>query len=72
VVIDGKRVPCPETLDCVKRFFDKDATIFRSTGKRKYLMPLDKAMKKKIESLRKPYPKTDDDWKKIDRRQFSK
>lgn len=72
VIIDGKRVPCPETLDCVRRFFDKDATIFRSTGKRKYLMPMDKMMKKKIESLRKSYPKTDEGWTKIDRNSYKK
>lgn len=72
VVIDGKRVPCPETLEMVQRFFDPDATVFRSTGKRKYLMPMDKKMRKQIEALAKPYPKKDEDWSKIDRKLFQK
>lgn len=29
-------------------------------------------MKKQIEPLRKPYPKTDENWHKIDRTQFKK
>lgn len=72
VTIDGKRVHCPSTLPMVQRFFDKNATTFRSTGKRKYLMPMDKAMRKKILPLAKPYPKKDDNWQKIDRTQFKK
>lgn len=66
VVIDGKKKNCPESLEMVKRFFDPEATVFRSDGKRKYLMPLDKAMRKQILPLSKPYPKNDD-WVKIDR-----
>lgn len=66
VIINGKKIHCPSTLDAVQRFFDPEATVFRSAGKRKYLMPLDKAMRKQILPLSKPYPKNDD-WVKIDR-----
>ena len=70
VVIDGKKVHCPQTIDAVRKYIDPNAEIFRTKGKRKYLFPLDKAMKKQIEPLRKPYPKTDENWHKIDRSQF--
>lgn len=66
VIINGKKVHCPSSLEAVQRFFDPEATVFRSAGKRKYLMPLDKAMRKQILPLSKPYPKNDD-WVKIDR-----
>lgn len=72
VLLDGKMRPCPESLEMVKRFFDSKATVFISTGKRKYLMPMDKAMRKQVEPLRKPYPKNDDNWQKVDRNQFKK
>lgn len=70
VVINGKKVHCPSTLDAVRKFFDAEATTFRSEGKRKYLMPMDKKMRKQIEHLRQPYPKNDENWVKIDRKQF--
>lgn len=72
VTIDGKRMHCPSTLEMVRRFFDPNAVTFRSAGKRKYLMPMDKAMRKKIIHLAKPYPKKDDNWQKIDRSKFKK
>ena len=72
VTINGKKVHCPSSLDAVRRFFDKDATVFRSEGKRKYLMPLDKEMRKQIAPLAKPYPKEKPDWQKIDRATFTK
>ena len=34
-----------------------ECLIVRTKGKHRYLMPLDKEMKRKIESLRQPYPK---------------
>ena len=71
VVINGKKVHCPQTLEMVRRFFDPNATEFITKGKRKYLMPLDKNMKKQIIPLSQPYPKNDD-WVKIDRSQFKK
>jgi len=70
VNIDGKRIKCPQTLEAVRRFFDKDAQEVHSLGKRKYLMPLDKKIRKQIEPLRQPYPKKDEDWHKIDRTTF--
>ena len=69
VVIDGKKMPCPQTLEMVRRFLDPNAQEFRTSGKRKYLMPLDKKMKKQIAPLAKPYPKNED-WVKIDRAKF--
>lgn len=72
VVIDGKRVHCPQTIDAVRRFIDPNATEFKTDGKRKYLMPMDKAMRRQIAPLAKPYPKTDGNWRKIDRKMFEK
>lgn len=69
VVIDGKKVHCPQTLEGVQKYLDPEASIFRTKGKRKYLMPMDKAMRKQIKSLAQPYPKNDD-WVKIDRARF--
>ncbi len=69
VTIGGKRVHCPSTLPAVRKFFDANATVFRSEGKRKYLMPMDKKMRKQIEPLAKPYPKNEE-WVKIDRNSF--
>lgn len=70
VNMDGKRMHCPSTLPAVRRFFDPEATVFRSAGKRKYLMPMDKAMRKQILHLSQPYPKKDEEWQKIDRKIF--
>ena len=67
---NGKRMHCPQTLEYVRKYIDKDAEVFHTKGKRKYLMPMDKKMRKQIEPLRKPYPKNDADWKKVDRSQF--
>lgn len=60
----------PASLENVRKVYGQDTQLFFSDGKRKYLFPLDKAMKKQIEPLRKPYPKTDENWHKIDRSQF--
>lgn len=69
VVIDGKKMPCPQTLEMVRRFLDPNAEAFHTAGKRKYLMPMDKAMRKQILPLSKPYPKNEE-WVKIDRSIF--
>ena len=71
VTIDGKKVHCPSTLPMVQRFFDPNATVFHSAGKRKYLMPMDKKMKKQIMPLAQPYPKIEQGWEKIDRNTFN-
>lgn len=39
---------------------DKNASEFITKGKYKYLYPIDKKMKKRVELLRVPYPKRDD------------
>lgn len=59
-------------FDYVRRHVDADVKLFRSAGKYKYLMPLDKEMKKQIQPLAKPYPKSNADWQKLDRNQFKK
>lgn len=69
VWMDGKRVHCPQTIEAVKRFLDPNAKIYRTQGKRKYLMPMDKQMRKQIQHLAQPYPKNDG-WVKIDRSKF--
>lgn len=56
----------------LRKYYDDNAQAYVTQGKRKYLMPMDKRMRKKIEPLRKPYPKTDEKWHKIDRAQFEK
>lgn len=86
-VVNGKRVHGRIISDWVKRrgglqgltrqqfihkYYDKNATPYITQGKRKYLMPLDKTTRKRIEPLAKPYPKTDADWHKIDRNIFKK
>lgn len=55
----------------LKKYYDRNATPYVTKGKRKYLMPMDKKIKKQVEALRKPYPKNDE-WQKIDRTQFEK
>lgn len=57
----------------LKKYYDPEAKAYITKGKRKYLMPLDKKMRKFIEPMKQPYPKnSEDDWHKIDRSQFKK
>lgn len=64
-IINGKKVHPKsihsmgyrQTLESVKKNIDKNATIFFTKGKHKYLMPLNKEIRKVVEPLRKPYPK---------------
>lgn len=74
MVNDGKghKIHCPQTIEAVRKYLDPKATEFFSEGKRKYLMPMDKKMRKQIMPLAKPYPKKDEDWQKIDRNIFKK
>jgi hypothetical protein len=46
-----------QTIDAVKKHLDPNATIFKTKGKHRYLMPLDAEMKEKVLPLAKPYPK---------------
>lgn len=48
-----------QSLDEVKKHLDPNATLFYTSGKHRYLMPLDEDMKKRIIPLAKPYPKRD-------------
>ena len=57
-------------LQFLQKYYDSNAKPYITKGKRKYLMPMDKAMRRQIESLRRPYTKDDTDWHKIDRSQF--
>lgn len=72
IVENGKKINCPQTLEYVRKYFDPNAKLFITKGKRKYLMPLDKRLKKQIQALAQPYPKESADWQKIDRSQFKK
>ena len=65
----GQWIHCPQTLEMVRKYFDPGATECITQGKRKYLMPMDKQMRRKILPLAKPYPKNED-WVKIDRNKF--
>lgn len=55
-----------------RRYYDPNAYQYTTKGKRKYLMPLDKQIRKTIEPMRRPYPKDDVNWTKIDRTRFKK
>lgn len=59
----------PLSIESVRKYADRNATEFITKGKRKYLMPLDKQMRRKILPLAKPYPKSKG-WVKIDRKKF--
>lgn len=65
-----KKYHVPLNLENVRKYIDPNAKVLKTSGKRKYLYPLDKKMRKQIEPLAKPYPKTDENWHKIDRSQF--
>lgn len=86
-ILNGKRTHGRTISDWIKRrgglkgltreqwlqkYIDPHAVAYITQGKRKYLMPMDKAMRKQVEPLRKPYPKNDDNWQKVDRSQFKK
>ena len=46
-----------QNIESVRKHLDPNATIFYTKGKHRYLMPLDKKIKKQILPLFKPYPK---------------
>jgi hypothetical protein len=46
-----------QTIEAVKKHLDPNATIFKTKGKHRYLMPLDNETRKSIMPLAKPYPK---------------
>lgn len=82
-IIDGKKIHEKTVRDLVlKRGLDgsienikkvygtQKVEKFFTKGKRKYLMPLDKKMRKQVLPLAQPYPKESADWVKIDRNQF--
>jgi hypothetical protein len=65
--VNGERIP-PRTLhnrfgkggqslDWLKSNIDRNARRVETPPKHRYLMPLDDAMRKQIEPLRRPYPK---------------
>ena len=45
------------SIKTIREKIDKNAKAVRTMAKHKYVMPLDDEMRKKIEPLRKPYPK---------------
>ena len=64
-IINGKKVHpksvyskgVKHSIDEVRKHLDPNATVFKTKGKHRYLMPLDKNMRSDIISLSKPYPK---------------
>lgn len=64
-IINGKKthrksigsIGVKQSIEEVRRCLDPNAKVFRTKGKHKYLMPLDKKMRDKIAPLAKPYPK---------------
>jgi hypothetical protein len=46
-----------QNIESVRKHLDPNATVFITSGKHRYLMPLEKKTRKKIECLAKPYPK---------------
>lgn len=58
-------------LQFIRVHFDPNAKPYITNGKRKYLMPMDKKMRKQLIQLAQPYPKDDANWAKIDRNKFN-
>ena len=56
----------------LKKYYDANAVAYITRGKRKYLFPFDKKIRKRVQGMAKPYPKKDADWAKIDRNIFKK
>ena len=86
-IVNGKRIHGRNISDWVRshgglkgltrkefihKYYDPNAIEYVTKGKRKYLMPLDKKMKKQISSYALPYPKEDENWQKVDRSAFKK
>ncbi|UOK65340.1 hypothetical protein MT997_13935 [Paenibacillus sp. OVF10] len=46
-----------QRIDWIRNNLDANAELYRTEGKHKYLMPLNKKMRRKILPLHKPYPK---------------
>lgn len=59
-------------LEQLKKIYGEDVFYQENHGKQKYLYCFDKRLKKEIEKQRKPYPKSDENWVKIDRNKFKK
>lgn len=62
MIMDEKGVlrHCPQTLEAVRKHFDPNAEYFITKGKRKYLFPMNKKMRKEIAKLAVPYPKKEE------------
>ena len=60
---------CEQSINAVRQNIDPTATEFRSRGKHRYLMPMDKRMRRQLQPMAQPYPKNDG-WTKIDRNQY--
>lgn len=70
IKVDGKIIHCPQNIDIIRKYIDPNAEQLTTKGKQKYLMPLDKKVRKQITPLMKPYPKNEE-WVKIDRSIFN-
>lgn len=46
-----------QSVDWIRRYVDKTASVYYDSGKHKYLFPLNKEMRKQVEHLAKEYPK---------------
>ena len=71
IVENGVKKNCPQNIDNVRKYIDVNAQPLVTKGKRKYVMPLNKKMRKKLMPMSKPYPKNEE-WVKIDRAKFMK
>lgn len=54
---NGIKRHCPQTLEAVRKYIDPDATEFFTQGKRKYIFPMNKRIRKRLAHLAQPYPK---------------
>jgi hypothetical protein len=57
VIVNGKRIHSRQAYSLYGTSRPPGSTTVKASSKHKYLMPLDEAMRKQIEPLRKPYPK---------------
>lgn len=54
---EGKMLEGESKLDFVRRVLDPSATRYKTKGRHKYLLPLDRRTRKALKGLAKPYPK---------------
>jgi hypothetical protein len=55
-MLKGKRRPGESTVDALTRVLGKPVTVVRLPGKHRYVYPLDRRMRRRVEMASQPYP----------------